>query len=112
MPEAAQPVLEAWRGHLREVQGHAVARAADRQPAAVPGDYLARLQASLGPVAGDSPPRGGEVGETAAASLRAALDAAATGDSSSVEAVRRAAADTPAVAALVAATLAEQLQLS
>lgn len=111
VPEAAQPVLAAWREHLREVQDHAVARATGQAPAPTTGDYLSRLQAALGPQAGNAPPRGGQVGEAAAASLRAALDAAATGDSTAPEAVRRAAADTPAVGALVAATLAEQLQL-
>jgi hypothetical protein len=112
VPEAAQPVLAAWRAHLREVQAHALARATGQTPAAVSGDYLARLHGALGRQAGQAPPRGGEVGESAAASLRAALDAAAAGDSTSGEVVRRAAADTPAVAAVVASTLAEQLQLS
>lgn len=111
-PETAAPVLEAWRAHLRELVSYATARAGATPSPPPPRDYLDRLRVALGPSAGALPPRAGEVGGQAAASLRVALDATATGRRTATEAVRLAAADTTAPAALLAAALAERLQLS
>lgn len=112
VPETALPVLTAWREHLREVRDLAAARAAGRPAPAVPRDYLQRLQAALSPHADDLPLRAGELGTTATASLRAAVEAAATGSAGAPELLRAAAQDTVAPAALLSASLAEGLGLS
>lgn len=111
-PETAPPVLEAWRAHLRELVTYATARARGTTPPPAPPDYLDRLRGALGPSVGVLPPRAGDIGEQAAAALRVALDRSATGSPGATEAVRRAAADTAAPAALLAAAMAERLQLS
>lgn len=111
-PETALPVLTSWRKHLEDVQALAVARATRAAPPPPAQPYLERLQAALSPYADTMPPGAGQLGVQAADSLRQAVDAAATGSPSAREASRTAAADTVAPAALVAAALAERLQLS
>jgi hypothetical protein len=111
-PETAQRVLTAWREHLGELRDIAVARATRQPPPAPPLGYLERLQAALAPLADATPPGAGDIGARAARSLQTAVEAAATASPSAPEALRAAAADTVAPAALLAAALAERQQLS
>lgn len=110
-PEVALSVLQAWRDHQREVCEYAAARGAGRPPPPAPRAATELLSRALEPQVGALPLGSTDVGAQAAASLRTALDTAATGSSRAPVALRQAAADTPAVAALVAAGLAEALQL-
>lgn len=110
-PETVRPVLATWREHLDALRDVAAARAAG-QPARPPAQgYLQRLQAGLTPFADAMPPGAVAVGERASASLLAAVEAAAAGSPTAPEALRAAAADTVAPAALIAAALAERQQL-
>jgi hypothetical protein len=111
-PETSGPVLQAWRAHVDEVVAYAAARAAAVPPPPAPRDYVERIRSALGPAAGPLPPRATESGEQAAISLRVALDATSTGARNGPDAVRLAAADTTTAAALLAAAMAERLQLS
>jgi hypothetical protein len=111
-PGSALPVLEAWRGHLADVRALAVARSTGASAPPAAQDGLVLLQQALAPNAQDLPLRAGELGRQAGASLRTAVDAAATGSPAAPAALRAAAADTVAPAALLAAALAEQLDLA
>lgn len=110
-PEVALPVLQAWRDHQREVREYAAARAAGRPLPPAPRAATELLSQALEPQVGSLPLGSTDGGAQAAASLHTALDTAATGSSRAPSASRQATADTPAVAALLAAGLAEALQL-
>lgn len=115
-PAAALPVVTAYQSRAQALSAYATARASGQAGA----DQVAALEAfpeQLGAAVERHVPelpasRTAAELAPAGASLRAAVDSAATGDPEAPDDLLRAAADVPAPAALMAAAIAEDLGLS